>query len=136
MKYALACRLDQTVGWATADGSVTERASEAALFDSRDAAMAAKEFDPADTSIEEVPDEAAFRAMAPTWNERPLTLSALFTLAHEVMRAADNENLQDGGAGFHEKAQDLSSAAYVLLGALGHRDSDGRWQFGPAPAAA
>lgn len=132
MKYAVATWMDQTIGWATADGAATERASEAVLFDTPDAAQSAMTFDHG-AWAQEVPDEAAFRAMAPTWTGRPYTLSTLFSIAREAYFAANNFD-GDGGAGFYEKAQDLSMAALTVLEALGHHGEKG-WAFGPRPVS-
>lgn len=132
MKYAVAMWMDQTIGFATADGAETERASEAVLFDTKEAAETAKSFD-CHAWIHEVPDEAAFRAMAPTWTGRPYASSALFSLVREVFWAANNH---DSKAVTAEMSRALSDAALNVLEVLGHRGGEKGWTFGPLPTPA
>ncbi len=69
MKYAVIVPLDQTVGYLTGKGSgVTTDPKEAFLWNSWGEAEVFARLNEGDKfEIEDVPDEAAFRAQGPTW---------------------------------------------------------------------
>jgi hypothetical protein len=69
MKYAICTGADQTLVYLGPNGRFTVKHGEALLFDTRkEAESAAKAADPYDDKvIEEVEDEAEFRARPDTW---------------------------------------------------------------------
>lgn len=138
MKHAVTHVMDQSIGYVTEDGSLTVRPSEAALFDSEEEAGEAADDG---EMLQAVPNEAAFRAKAPEWGDRPVTKRSLFDIAVLVSDVARNEHLTDAlrrehEDGLHTETCLLWSAAENLLKQLGHRGADGRWVFGPKPSAA
>lgn len=136
MKHALCTQLDQTFGYITPDGSVTTRPCEAALFDTPEAARTAMVSDGVDPSewVEDVPDEAGFRARQPTWESRPFTPKGFFDLVRMVMFAGRNVFTNGSMPGSEDERRQLERAATAVVLKLGHMNEQGEWAFGPAPS--
>ena len=127
--------LDQTIGYLTSDGAVTVLPCEAHLFDDAvQARSAAGRHDEPEGEAEAIDDEVAFRASAPEWGDRPLSMRTLFEMASRLATGLGNDNLRAERFEVRSEAYLLSSAAHVFLKALGHRGEDGQWSFGPREA--
>jgi hypothetical protein len=66
MKFAVGCVLDQTIGYWNGSGEWATKHPEVKLYDTREEAERLKTLLIGDF-IEEVPDEAEFRAREDTW---------------------------------------------------------------------
>jgi hypothetical protein len=135
VQFAVYTVLDQTIGYITGDGSVTTRPAEAQLFQTREGAEEVTKGEE-DSGVEEVPDEAVFRARRPTWEDRPLTAQALFDMAVRIEDACFNPLTKGALSEQRVELVLMGYAASNLLSRIGHRATDGRWAFGQAPGSA